>query len=210
MMISETNHWTCHGCGLVCTAPATRYDADHRCPRCVAPIHHRIPNSLNRSAALLVAATLLYIPANAFPIMTVKKLGKGDPHTILSGVQELAESGLWSLAILVLFASVVVPMLKLVGLSFLVWMAKRRSTWRLQDRSKLYRVIEVAGRWSMIDIFVIAILVALVHLGTVATIQPGAIGATSFAAVVVLTMFAASSFDPRLMWDAVEDSHVQQ
>ena len=208
-MAVRTRHWSCHGCGLVCRPPQGSHHNEARCPRCDAPIHHRIPNSLARTAALLVAAALLYIPANAFPIMTIHKFGRGNPHTILGGVGELAESGLWSLAILVLFASVVVPMLKLLGLAFLVWTTKRRSTWRPRDRSRLYRVVEVVGRWSMIDMFVIAILVALVHLGAVATIEPGAVGATSFAAVVVLTMFAAANFDPRLIWDAVEDSHVQ-
>ena len=208
-MAARARHWSCHGCGLVCRPPGGSDHAETRCPRCAAPVHHRIPNSLTRTTALLLAAALLYIPANAFPIMTIHQFGRGDPHTILGGVQKLAESGRWSLAILVLFASVVVPMLKLVGLGFLVWTTQRRSTWRPRDRSALYRVVEAVGRWSMIDMFVIAILVALVHLGAVATIEPGAIGATSFAAVVVLTMFAASSFDPRLIWDAVEDSHVQ-
>ncbi|MDJ0788251.1 MAG: paraquat-inducible protein A [Myxococcota bacterium] len=191
---------SCHGCSAL--TPAVGHST---CDRCGAAIHLRKPDSLNRTLALVVTAALLYVPANVFPIMTVQKLGRGDPHTILGGVQALVEGGMWSLAILVFFASVLVPMLKLVVLAGLCISVARRSDARQRDRTTLYRLTEVVGRWSMIDIFMISILVALVKLGVVATIAPGP-GATFFAAVVIITIFAADSFDPRLIWDTEEDS----
>ncbi len=139
-------------------------------------------------------------------MLTVKQFGKGAPSTILGGVMELIEGGLWSLALLVFFASVLVPVLKLIVLSYLVWSVRSGSRWRPRDRTVLYRVTETVGRWSMIDMFMISILVALVRLGEIATIEPG-VGATCFAGVVVLTIFAAQSFDPRLIWDELEERH---
>ena len=115
---------------------------------------------------------------------------------------------MWPVALLVFFASITVPVLKLIGLTFLLITTQRRSRWRLRDRSLMYRIIEQVGRWSMVDIFMISILVALVNLGTLATIEPGA-GAICFAAVVIITMFASMSFDPRLIWDAEESGHAQ-
>ena len=192
---------SCHSCGDL--SPAVT--GAERCPRCGAALHLRKPNSLARTAALLLAAAICYVPANVFPVMTVKQFGRGDPSTILGGVQELIESGMWSLALLVLFASILVPMLKLVTLTLLVWSVRRGSRWRPRDRTRLYRLTEQVGRWSMIDMFMISILAALVNLGAVATIEPG-LGATFFAAVVVITMFAAMSFDPRLIWDRMEET----
>jgi paraquat-inducible protein A len=136
--------------------------------------------------------------------MTVVSFGKGQSDTILSGIVHLAHGGMMPLAILVFFASVLVPVLKLVGISFLLWSVYRKWQWRPRDRTLLYRIIESVGRWSMIDIFMISILVALVKLGNVATIETG-IGAVCFGAVVVITMFASMSFDPRLIWDVVEE-----
>ena len=173
------------------------------CPRCGARLHHRKPNSLNRTWALVITAFVLYIPANVFPVMTVISFGHGEPDTILSGVKALIAANMWPLALLVFFASITVPMLKLCGLVFLLVSVHRKSTWRLRDRTVLYRIIESVGRWSMIDIFMISILIALVKLQAIATIEPG-IGATSFAGVVIITMIASMMFDPRLMWDAAE------
>ena len=190
---------SCHACGDL-----SPVGGDHHCARCGAAVHLRKPDSLSRTMALTLTAAVLYIPANVFPMMTVKNFGRGDPHTILGGVQELVHSGMWSLAILVFFASVLVPMMKLVIITYLVWTVKRRSRWRPRDRTLLYRVTESVGRWSMIDMFMTSILVALVKLGVVATIEAGP-GATFFAAVVVVTMIAAASFDPRLIWDATEE-----
>lgn len=177
------------------------------CPRCGAPLWRRKPNSLARTWALVIAASILYVPANIYPIMTVISFGKGEPDTIISGVQSLMASGMWPLAVLVFFASITVPLLKLFGLTLLLVSVQYRWQWRPKQRTILYRITEAVGRWSMIDIFMISILVALVRLEAIATIEPG-VGATSFAAVVVLTMFAAMSFDPRLIWDAMDRRHV--
>jgi len=194
----------CHGCGLMLRRRHAQAGQSLRCPRCAAPVHDRKPESFQRTAALVFTAAVLYVPANLFPIMTVISFGKGRADTILSGVVHLAHSGMLSLALLVFFASVLVPVLKLVGISFLLWSIHRRWRWRPRDRTLLYRIIESVGRWSMIDIFMTSILVALVKLGNVATIETG-LGATCFASVVVLTMFASMSFDPRLIWDAMEE-----
>jgi paraquat-inducible protein A len=192
----------CHACGLVSNAtPGAHAD----CPRCGAALHRRKPDSLTRTWALVITAIILYIPANILPVMTVISLGSGAPDTIMSGVVELADSGMWPLAALVFFASITVPVLKLAGLITLLVTTRRGTRRRLQDRTVLYRIVEAVGRWSMIDIFMISILVALVQLGQIATIEPG-IGAVSFAAVVIITMIAAMSFDPRLMWDAAGEN----
>jgi paraquat-inducible protein A len=185
----------CDTCHLVLRAPP-RYP----CPRCGRLLHFRKPQSLVRCAALLTAAAALYLPANIYPVMTVTRFGHGEPNTIISGVQELIEAEMWPLAILVFCASLVVPLLKLVSLAVMVFTAERGSVTRLRDRTRLYRLVDVIGRWSMIDVFMITILVGLVHMGFIANILPGP-GAIAFASVVVLTMFAAACFDPRIMWD---------
>jgi paraquat-inducible protein A len=190
----------CHACGLVLDLSGQAHTA---CPRCGSHMHHRKRDSLNRTWALVITAFILYIPANLFPVMTVISFGRGHPDTILSGVKAFIEADMWPLALLVFFASVTVPMMKLWGLVFLLISVQRKSSWRLRDRAVLFRIIESVGRWSMIDIFMISILIALVKLEAIATIEPG-IGATSFAGVVVVTMTASMMFDPRLMWDAVE------
>jgi len=193
----------CHVCGLVSRHPPSAAHAD--CPRCSATLHHRKPNSLTWAAALTLTGFFLYIPANIFPVMTVISFGRGEADTILSGVIHLAEAGMWPLALLVLVASITVPMAKLFGMAFLLLSVRRGSRWRLRDRTVLYRVIEFIGRWSMIDIFMIAILIALVKLDSIATIEPG-VGATSFAGVVIVTMIAAMMFDSRLIWDAAGEN----
>ena len=187
----------CECCGLV--SRPRPFEAS--CPRCGAPLHARKPNSLNRTWALVIAAAILYVPANLYPVMTVISMGRGAPDTILSGVVELVHANMLPLALLVFFASITVPVLKLVGLVTLLITTQCRSPARLRDRTQLYRIVDAIGRWSMIDVFMLSILVGLVRLGNLATIEPG-LGAISFASVVVLTMLAAESFDPRLMWDA--------
>ena len=171
------------------------------CPRCGAGLHRRKPNSLGRGWALISAATILYIPANLLPIMTVVYFGAGEHDTILSGVEALIAAEMWPVALLVFFASITVPVLKLIGLTYLLWSVQRRSPTRQRDRTRLYRLIEGVGRWSMVDIFMISLLAALVQLGAIATIH-AELGAVAFAAVVVITMLASESFDPRLIWDA--------
>jgi paraquat-inducible protein A len=191
----------CETCGVV--APIAK---DHSaCPRCGAQRHLRKPDSVTRAWALVITALVLYVPANIFPVMTVISFGKGEADTILSGVKSLFLAGMWPLALLVFFASITVPVLKITGLMFLLITTRRGSRWRLRDRTLLYRIVETVGRWSMIDIFMLSILAGLVQLGSIATIKPG-VGAVSFAAVVVITMFAAAAFDPRLMWDAAGEN----
>ncbi len=185
----------CDTCHIVLRAPP-RYP----CPRCGRRLRFRKPQSLVRCTALLAAAAALYIPANIYPVMTVTRFGHGEPNTIISGVIELIDANMWPLAALVFCASLVVPILKLVSLAVMVFAAQRGSVTRLRDRTRLYRVVDSIGRWSMIDVFMITILVGLVHMGFIANILPG-LGAIAFAAVVILTMFAAASFDPRIMWD---------
>ncbi len=196
----------CDFCDTLAVLPATRHPR-LRCPRCGSRIHQRIPHSIEKTWALLIAAFILYIPANLLPVMTVVYFGKGEPSTIMGGVIHLIEGGMWPLALVVFVASIFVPVLKLLVLSLLLISIHLKSRWRAADRTRLYRLTEFVGRWSMVDIFVIAILAALVQFGALASIQPGA-GAVAFAAVVVLTMLAAHSFDPRLIWDAMEQNDV--
>lgn len=195
----------CHTCDLLVSRPATGM---HRaCPRCGSAVHGtRSPDSISRTWALLAAATLLLVPANLYPVMTVNRFGLGEPNTILSGVMHLIQDGAWPLGLLVLFASFVVPISKIAALAFLLVTVQRGSAWRLRDRTRLYRVTEVVGAWSMVDIFLVGILVALVRMDGLATIYPG-IGASFFGAAVVLTMMAAHTFDPRLVWDRAGKGH---
>lgn len=204
--VGDTSHYSCHSCGYL-LFDAGAGDHEPHCPRCTAHLHHRKPNSLTRTWALLLTAIVLYVPANVFPVMTVISFGKGQPDTILSGVVALINAGMWPLAAIVFFASITVPVLKIIGLMYLLISVDRGSSWRPRDRTFLYRVIEQVGRWSMIDVFMISILIALVKLDAIATIEPG-VGATSFAGVVIITMIASHSFDPRLIWDRMEQKHV--
>ncbi len=192
-------HAQCHVCKLVMFIPDGSVES-LGCPRCRASVHRRKPNSLSRTWALLTAAVICYVPANLYPIMEVTSLGQTQGDTILSGVIFLAAHGMWPLAAIVFIASVVVPVLKIVSLAGLTLSVERRSQWRPRDRARIYRIVEAIGRWSMVDIYVVTILVALVHLGSLASVE-AQIGAFFFGAVVVLTMFAAQSFDPRLIWD---------
>jgi paraquat-inducible protein A len=194
----------CHVCGLVSRSPKAGGHA--ACGRCGAPLHSRKPNSIGRTSALLISAALLYVPANALPVMQTTTLFGSQEDTILSGVVYLWTSGSWPLAIVVFAASITVPLLKIIALTVLVVSTQRRTTWRPQERTLLYRMIELVGRWSMLDIYVVTLLVALVHLQGLATIQAGP-GAVAFGAVVVLTMLASLSFDPRLIWDPIDERH---
>ena len=186
----------CSGCGLISQARTT-----DRCPRCATRLRRRHGGSVRRSWALLLTAAILYVPANIYPVMTVTYIGRTTPHTILGGAEDLVTAGLWPLAILVFAASIVVPVLKLAGMSILLVAARRGAPRRLRDLMRLYRIVDAIGRWSMIDVFMLATLVGLVQAGVLATIRPG-LGAVAFAGVVVLTMLAASGFDPRLIGDA--------
>jgi paraquat-inducible protein A len=165
----------------------------------------RTVNSINITWALLITAIIAYLPANLYPVMTVTSLGASQSDTIMSGVMYLLLHGDWPLALIVFVASVLVPLLKIIALIYLLLSVKRHSRLRKAQRTRLYRVVELVGRWSMVDIFVVALLAALVQVGNLATIEPG-VGAIAFTAVVILTMFAAMHFDPRLIWDKEENS----
>lgn len=189
----------CHACGMLSrTGPGGL-----RCPRCGGRLHSRKPHSVLNTWAYLVAAAILYLPANLLPIMETESLFGSQRDTIMSGVAYLWASGSWVLALIVFIASVFVPLLKLMALTLLVLSVQRCSTLQPKQRARLYRLVEAVGRWSMLDIYVVTILVALVHVQALATINAGP-GALAFAAVVVLTMLAARSFDPRLIWDSLD------
>lgn len=189
---------------LIChlEAPITM----QRCPRCAAALHHRKPESLQRTWALLLAAGIAYVPANLLPVMHVVSLGNTQSDTILSGAIYLLVHGQWPLALIIVIASILVPLLKMIILGLLLITVQRGSRWRQADRTRLYRLTEVVGRWSMVDVFCVTVLVALVKLGNLATIEAG-LGAVFFCAVVILTILAAMSFDPRLIWDPSEPAH---
>lgn len=184
-------------------------DTDEQvCTRCGALVHARRPNSLMRTWALLLTSAILYIPANLLPIMTINALGQGEPSTIMSGVIELVQHGMIPIAAVVFIASILVPTFKLVGIALLLFSVQRHQPLSARQRIIMYRFIEFIGRWSMLDIFVIAILVAVVNFGRIASVEAN-LGAVAFASVVVLTMLAAVTFDPRLIWDNTEsdDDH---
>ena len=196
--------YSCHICGLLARSGAGGHAA--RCGRCGSPLHFRKPDSIARTWSFLIASYILFIPANVLPIMHTNSLFGAQSDTILSGVVYLWTSGSWHLAVIVFIASILVPSAKLLALTLLVISVQRHSTWDPLQRTKMYRIVELVGRWSMLDIFVVAILVALVHLQALATIRAGG-GAVAFGAVVVLTMFASMAFDPRLIWDTTRTSH---
>lgn len=176
------------------------------CPRCNAQIFQRKPNSIMRTWALVVAAVIFYVPANILPITITTSLGDEQTDTIMSGVIYFLKNGSIEIALVIFVASVFVPFMKLLILISLLFSIHFKSVWRPKDRTKLYRLTESVGRWSMVDIYVVTILVALVKLGALANIVAGP-AAAYFAAVVVITMFAAESFDPRLIWDVIEEKH---
>jgi paraquat-inducible protein A len=197
----------CESCGLVSIAHDHNAEGhDAHCPRCGAALHERKPDSLNRTWALIIAAAILYIPANYYPVLTVIQTGAGEPSTILGGVEELLSSQMYPLALLVFFASILVPVFKLIGLAIMLMATMLVTTAGgarilLPQRTRLYYIVAWIGRWSMVDIFMESLLGALVQFGALVTIEPG-VGAVAFCAVVMLTIVAAETFDPRLMWDA--------
>ena len=188
----------CDTCALLSRAGPRSHGA--RCPRCGSPLHARKPGSVGRTWAFLIASVALYIPANVLPIMQTSSLFGAQRDTIMSGVVFLWKSGSWSLALIVFIASVLVPLAKMLALGLLLVSVRQRWTWQPQQRIRLYRVIEAIGRWSILDIYVVALLATLVQLRALGSIAAGP-GAIAFGAVVVLTMFAATAFDPRLIWD---------
>lgn len=193
----------CHACGLTHRASPEAHGLV--CARCGSSLHFRKPDSITRTWALLIAAYVLIIPANLLPVMETGSLFGTEDDTILSGVIYLWTSGSAPLAIILFIASIAIPVAKLFSLTCLLISVQRRSTWAPQERTRLYRILEAVGRWSMIDVYVAAMLTALVQFGSLMSIRAGS-GAIAFGAVVVLTIFAAECFDPRLIWDAVDGS----
>ena len=197
----------CEACTLVSRLPPSASDESSiRCPRCGGHLHVRKPESIRRVWGFLIAAYMLYVPANVLPIMNTSSLFGAQNDTILSGVVYLWQTGSFGTAAIVFIASVVVPIAKLVVLTYLVISVQRRSTWRPLLRSRLFMIVGFIGRWSMLDIFVVAVLVALVQIKAVAQIEAGP-AAVAFGAVVVLTIFAANSFDARLIWDPIRPDY---
>jgi paraquat-inducible protein A len=188
-------------CHLCCKLAAADL---HHCPRCGATLHLRKSDSIQRTLALLLTACILYIPANLYPIMITEQLGTAEGSTILGGVILLIHHDAIPVALVIFLFSVMVPVGKLMAMFYLVWTVKRRSPVSARQRTTMYQITEFVGKWSMVDVFVVAILVALVHLGGLLSIRPG-IAALSFAGVVIVTMLAAESFDPRLIWDEMEE-----
>ena len=195
---------SCHTCGLLSRMPGADAGASH-CPRCEARLHARKPDSLSRTWALVVLAYVLYVPANLLPILESRALLTAESNTIMSGIVLFWESGSWMIAALVFIASIVVPLTKLLALTWLLVSVQMKSRAKPYQRTQLYRMVEFIGRWSMLDIFVVALTVTLVQVGTLASIEVGP-GALAFGAVVVVTMIAARTFDPRLIWDAAGDA----
>jgi paraquat-inducible protein A len=190
---------SCPTCALV-----SRAGTDEAiCPRCSTAVHFRKPGAIGRTWALLIAAIALYVPANTLPMMTTSSLYGSQSDTIMSGILFLWEDGAWHLALIVFVASILVPLAKMIGLLLLLLSVQLDWNWRPLERARLYRVLDAIGRWSMLDIFVVALLSTVVQLSALASVGPGP-GALAFAVVVVLTMAATSSFDPRLLWDPVD------
>lgn len=190
----------CRCCGLV-----SAFAAAEECPRCSVPLQLRMPGSLSRTWAYLLAAYILYIPANLLPIMETRSIFSVQQDTIMSGVIYLWVSGAWPLATIVFVASIIVPLAKLLALTLLCVTVQMKTVWRAKQRTELYLFVEFVGRWSMLDVFVVTVLVALVQAQSLATVMPGS-GVVAFAAVVVISMLAAESFDPRLIWDPMNRS----
>ncbi len=186
----------CHTCGKLSSAEI------HHCPRCGSQLHLRTPQSVQRTIALLVTASILFVPANVLPIMYTEQFGRVTASTILGGVGTLWEHGSYPIALVIFVASVLIPLAKICVLVWLCCTVLRRSRRQPTQRTQIYRITEFVGRWSMIDVFVVAVLVALIQLSGLLVIRPGA-AALAFAGVVVVTMFAAHAFDSRLIWDAI-------
>jgi paraquat-inducible protein A len=187
----------CTVCDLIVTAAT---EGSH-CPRCAATLHVRKPDAIRRTTALVVTGFLLYVPANVIPVLTTVRLGRADENTILSGVLELVHNDLWPLAIIVFSASIILPLLKLCGLTWMLIATRLRSRRLLVGRTRFYRMIDLVGRWSNIDVFAVSVLIAALRFGALTEVHAGN-GLVAFAAVVIITMVATSVFDTRLMWDA--------
>ena len=203
---AEAGLVSCSTCGLL-SKPARLADPGH-CPRCGAALVSRHPHSIQYTWALVIAAAIFYIPANVLPVLTTTAFGSVESDTIIGGVIFLYTSGSWPLALIVLVASVMIPLGKLVALAYLLVTIQRGSAANSHERTRIYVLVEFVGRWSMLDVFVDAFIVALIQLKPLMSVEPG-LGVVFFMAVVVLTMLAAQSFDPRLIWDAATNPRIR-
>ena len=193
---------TAAAAGLACCHTCLKLSplASGHCPRCGSALHLRKPDSVQRTLALVVTAALLYIPANLLPIMTTSQFGQSVESTILGGVVLLLQHGSYPIAAIIFVASVLVPLSKLFALVWLCWSVTHRHPTSYKERTQLYRATELVGKWSMTDVFVVAILVGLIQLGGLMNVEAG-VAAVAFGGVVIITMLAAEAFDPRLIWD---------
>ncbi|VAW68952.1 Paraquat-inducible protein A [hydrothermal vent metagenome] len=202
----------CHTCGKVVKLANTHKLHVHKlhahkqqvCPRCRCDIHYRKNDSVNRAWAFLISAFIMYIPANTEPIMHTQAFGQESSDTIISGVLYFLAHGDWPLALVIFSASVLLPLIKMISIAYILIMVQRGANVKKKENTKLYFLAEVMGRWSMVDVFVVALLVALVQMGALTSIQPGPAG-IAFASMVILTMFSAMAFDPKLIWDQSEN-----
>ncbi|MCS3459112.1 MULTISPECIES: paraquat-inducible protein A [Aeromonas] len=185
----------CHHCGLL-----VRFEAGHLCPRCHSALHVRTPYSLLWSWGLLALATFMLLPANLLPITHFYNKGLLQSDTIFSGIMALYRSKMSGIATIVLTASIIVPIMKILGLGWICWQLQRKKPVRRRRQLVMYRIIDFIGRWSMLDLFVISLMVALVDRGVLLNVRAGP-GATAFACVVLLTMLSARMLDTRLLWD---------
>ncbi len=197
-MISRTLQ--CPTCSLTLPHAAPEREAGP-CPRCGAVLHHRQPHALERSAAFALAGLVMLVPANVLPVVSTHLMGQARTDTIWSSVVALHDDGLWGIALIVFVASMVVPVLKLAGLALLVYAVRTRTTTHRHALTRLYAFVKFIGRWSMLDVFLVAFLTGAVQFGLMASVRPEP-GVIAFAAAVVLTIFATESFDPRLLWDS--------
>ncbi|WP_445147270.1 paraquat-inducible protein A [Dyella sp. Tek66A03] len=194
----------CHTCRLVCEDVLDDSDLHAVCPRCGSPLHRRKPESLARAWSLLLAGLIFYIPANVLPVMHTDMFGSGGDSTIMAGVVEFWHSGAWDIALLIFIASVAVPCTKFLVLGVLLVSVHRRSRWARRERARLYRMVEIIGYWSMLDVLVVALVAALVQFKALSSVEPR-VGIFFFGMAVILTMLSAMSFEPRLIWDNEDD-----
>ncbi|MGW8194219.1 MAG: paraquat-inducible protein A, partial [Desulforhopalus sp.] len=196
----------CHDCGKLSMDMGVGEDEILRCPRCRAVLHSRKPGSMSRTWALVLAAGVLYLPANILPMMRVTFMGNPDDSTILDGIVYFFQTGEYLVGGIILTASVLVPLFKILGIILILLSVHFRWTTWLRHKTVMFRMIEFIGRWSFLDVFVIALLGAMVKFGALTTIEADP-AAPFFTAVVVATMFAALSFDPRIMWDIADSGN---
>jgi paraquat-inducible protein A len=189
----------CSACTLALPGAAPE-EAGAPCPRCGNTLHHRQPHALARSTAFALAGLIMLVPANVLPVLSTNQLGVARTDTIFSGVISLWREGLWGIALIVFTASIVVPVIKLVSLGFLIHAARRAPHANRRGLTRLYAFVKFIGRWSMLDVFLVAFLAGAVRFGSIASVTPEP-GVIAFAAAVVLTIFATETFDPRLLWD---------